>query len=353
MLNLVATQMMTLLAESGGSLFFPEANSTVAGTVDNLFDLIFWISAFFFVLIVAVMAWFVFKYHRRPGHTEQPSASHNNALEITWSIVPGLILLVIFWQGFTGYMNIRQAPDDAYEIQVLGETWNWSFTYPNGHIDNNLHIPVDRPVRLVMQSKDVIHSMFIPAFRTKMDVVPGRYTEMWFQAQRPTGEGIDLTGHQPHDLFCAEYCGDGHSTMNKKVYVHPPGEFEAWLVDAGNLLEKYPPAEAGEKLFASRGCKQCHAVVEADLGRTMNGPPLLSGGLAQPRGGFGTAQQVSSGRGAAPETITIDENYIRESIRAPNAKVRVGFKAVMPVFGSERLSDEEITAIIAYIKSLK
>lgn len=353
MLNLVDAGVMTLLAQSGGSLFYPEANSTVAGTVDNLFDLIFWISAFFFVLIVAVMAWFVLKYHRRPGHTEQPSASHNNVLEITWSVIPGLILLVIFWQGFTGYMNMRVAPDDALEIQVTAETWNWNFTYPNGHSEDMLHIPVDRPIKLVMTSKDVIHSLFIPAFRTKMDVVPGRYTYLWFQAERPTGEGIDLVGHTPHNLFCAEYCGDGHSKMSKLVYVHPPGEFEAWMEKAGNLLENETPERAGEILFARNGCTQCHAVAEEHLDRTMNGPPLLSGGRSEPLGGFGTRQQATAGRGAPPETVTVDENYIRESIRAPNAKVRVGYKAVMPVFGSERLSDEEITAIIAYIKSLK
>ncbi len=314
---------LALPAVSKG-LFFPEPTSTTAETVDNLFYFILGVCVIFFLLIVALMITFVLKYREKPGVGPQPSPSHNNWLEILWSVIPGCIVGAIFVWGFWGYMDMRQAPDDSYEIQVVAKKWSWSFIYPNGHVDNNLHVPLDRPVRLMMSSDDVIHSLYIPAFRIKMDLVPGRYSTTWFQA--------DTVGQ--YTLFCAEYCGTQHSTMLAKVVVHPSGEFESWLEDAANFLERVTPVEAGEILYQRRGCVQCHSVD----GSAKTGPSF--------KDVFGTQQAMTDGT-----TVEVDENYIRESILEPQAKVRAGYKPVMPTYQGQ-LKDEEIAAIIAYIKSL-
>ena len=317
-----------LLGAPGGSLFFPQRASTDAAMVDEIFHFIFLISVIFFILILGLMAVFVFKYRRREGEGPQPSASHSTSLEMVWTIIPTILVAVMFIWGFWGYMGMRQAPDDSYEIQVLAKKWAWSFMYPNGHIEPDLHVPVDRPIRLVMSSDDVIHSLYIPAFRLKMDVVPGRFTKTWFQATQ-TGE---------HQLFCAEYCGTKHSTMLAKVVVHPSGEFEKWLEEAANFLKRMTPVEGGALLVQRRGCAQCHSVD----GSAKVGPSF--------KGSFGTQQPVEPV--ASGETVTVDENYIRESIMEPMAKVRAGYKPVMPTYKGQ-LKDEEIAAIIAYIKSLK
>jgi cytochrome c oxidase subunit 2 len=271
------------------------------------------------------MAYFLIRYRARPGHEAEPSPSHSNALEIVWSVIPAILVAVMFIWGFFGYMEMRSAPDDAYEIQVVGKKWNWSFIYANGHIDSDLHVPLDRPVRLVMTSDDVIHSLYIPDFRIKMDLVPGRYTKTWFRAMEE-GE---------HTLLCAEYCGTQHSSMLAKVVVHPSGEFESWLEDAANFLERVTPVEGGEILYNRRGCVQCHSID----GSAKTGPTF--------KGTYGTVQQMTSG-----EQVEIDENYIRESILDPQAKVRAGYRPVMPTYRG-MLKDEEISAIIEFIKSLK
>ncbi|TWT34819.1 Cytochrome c oxidase subunit 2 precursor [Blastopirellula retiformator] len=333
MMNLLST--LSLLAEAG-SLFFTPSNSVFAPEVDNLFDLIYWISAFFFVLIVAVMVYFVVMYRRRPGHSVQPSPSHNNVLEITWSVLPSFLLVLIFVMGFTGYMNIRTPPDDAYEIHVYAKKWSWLFQYPNGAESSDLHIPVGRPVRFILESEDVIHNMFVPAFRTKMDCVPGRYNEIWVLADHSTGTGIKDEDHEPTWLFCAEYCGRDHSNMKAKVFVHETGDFDAWVAKAANLYEGRTMAEVGELLYKRKGCISCHSID----GTRKSGPSF--------KGGFGTAHKMADG-----SEVVMDENYIRESIRDPRAKVVAGYEPVMPVFPSSRLSDKDITAISEFIKSLK
>jgi len=315
-----------LFAQSdGGTLFFTPPSSTVAPKVDSLFYLIFWISTVFFVLIVGLMVLFVLKYRRRPGVEAQKTAHHNLLLEAAWSIIPALLLVVIFVEGVLGYLDMRNPPDDSYEIRVTARKWSWAFQYPNGYIDNNLHVPHGRPVRLVMTSEDVIHSVFIPAFRVKMDVVPERYTKAWFEATQPG----------TYRLYCAEYCGTEHANMTANVVVHEAGEFEAWLEDASNFLDKLPPAEAGQLLYERRGCIQCHSTD----GTPKAGPSF--------RGIFGSEQGLADGT-----TVTVDENYIRESILEPLAKVRAGFRPVMPTYRGQ-LNDAEISVIIEYIKSLK
>ncbi|MEE4270088.1 MAG: cytochrome c oxidase subunit II [Thermoanaerobaculales bacterium] len=308
----------------GSSFWLPPQVSTVARSVDWLFNFILAVSVFFFVLIVVVMVFFVIRYRRREGRKAETSPTHNLALELTWSGIPLVLVIMIFIFGFKGFLDMSTPPANAYEILVEGQKWNWSFIYPNGYIDSNLHVPVNRPVRLVMGSQDVIHSLYIPAFRVKMDVVPGRYSKAWFEATQP-GE---------YDLFCAEYCGTSHSDMIAHVVVHPVGEFETWLEKASNFLETMAPVDAGRKLFQVRGCQQCHSVD----GSAKTGPSLL--------GVFGRTQNFADG-----SSLTIDENYIRESILEPQARVVNGFDPVMPTYQG-RLSDPEILALIEYFKSL-
>jgi cytochrome c oxidase subunit II len=312
------------LAQEMGSFWMPPQSSTVAPAVDALFYLIFWISAVFFVGIVGAMLVFLLRYRRREGHEAQKTSSHNTALELTWSIIPLILVVVIFYMGFKVYLDMQNPPANAYEVQVNAQKWSWNFTYPNGYVDANLHVPVDRPIKLVMQSEDVIHSFFVPAFRVKMDVVPGRYTRTWFHATE-IGEYV---------IFCTEYCGTGHSDMLASVVVHPPGEFETWLEAASNFLDTLPPDEAGEKLFVVRGCPQCHTVD----GSGSTGPTF--------QGLWGSTHTLADGA-----SVEVEENYVRESILDPQAKVAAGFDPVMPTYQG-RLKDEEITAIIAYMKTL-
>jgi cytochrome c oxidase subunit 2 len=307
-----------------GSFWMPPGVSTVARHVDWLFNFILAISVFFFLLIVVVMTLFVIRYRRRAGADAEASARHNTALELTWTVIPLILVAVIFVFGFKGYLDMSTAPANAYEILVDGQKWSWSFTYPNGYVDSNLHVPVNRPVRLVMTSADVIHSLYVPAFRIKSDVVPGRYSKAWFEATTP-GE---------YELFCAEYCGTSHSGMVATVVVHPPGEFEIWLDKASNFLETMSPVDAGRKLFQVRGCLQCHSID----GSAKVGPSLL--------GVYGHSEAMADG-----STVPADENYLRESILEPMARVVAGYEPLMPTYQG-RLKDAEITAIIEYLKTL-
>jgi len=312
--------------QADGGFWMPPQASTGAAGVDRLFDFILWLSVFFFLLIVGLMVLFVVRYRRRrSGESVQPSPAHNTPLELTWTVIPLILVTVIFGWGFKLFLDLNTAPRNAYEVQVTAQKWKWLFTYPNGHVDEDLHVPGDRATKLVMSSEDVIHSFFVPAFRVKRDVVPGRYSSVWF---RPVGAG-------EHQVFCAEYCGTQHSDMLAKVVVHEPGGFERWLEDASNLLTRMTPAEAGEKLVRVRGCMQCHSVD----GTSKIGPTL--------RGLFGHPVAMRDG-----STLLPDENYVRESILDPQARIVAGFEPVMPTYQG-RIKDQEITAIIAYLKTLE
>ncbi len=310
---------------SDGNVWMPPQSSTAAPAVDRLFYFIFWISAFFFALIVILAIVFVIRYRKRAGRVAPVEVpTHNTPLEIAWTVIPLLIVFVIFYLGFKIFLDVVTPPKNAYEVQVTAQRWKWMFTYPNGHVDENLHVPLDTPVLLVMTSEDVIHSFFVPDFRLKRDIVPGRYNKTWFRA---TQEGA-------HDLMCAEYCGTSHSTMLAQVVVHPPGGFEKWLAEASNFLAKLPPAEAGAQVFRTRGCAQCHSLDgKANVGPTMQAV-------------FGSSVSTRDGK-----RLVADENYIRESIIDPQARIVAGFDPVMPTYKG-RLKDEEITVLIAYIKTL-
>jgi cytochrome c oxidase subunit 2 len=315
------------------SFWFPPGGSTGAQQVDQLFFFILTVAVVFFALVVSVMVAFVIMYRRREGAQPGRAPSHNTALEILWSVIPAILVAIIFIWGFFSYLDMREPPENSYEIQVVARKWSWLFIYPNGYSDSDLHVPLEWPVSLVMSSDDVIHSLFIPAFRLKQDVVPGRYTKTWFKATAPG----------TYRLFCAEYCGEKHSTMLASVIVHESGKFESWLQDAANFLEKMTPVEAGQLLYVRRGCVQCHSVD----GSARQGPSF--------KGVFGTEQLMADG-----ERVAVDENYLRESILEPQSKIRDGYKPVMPLYSRQPKNEaqakeveRELSAIIAYIKSLK
>lgn len=314
-----------LLFAAEKSFWFPEPNSTVAAEIDWVFYFILALCLIFFIPIVGVMTWFVIRYRRRPSHHAEPSPREWLKLEIVWSVVPAILLVFIFFWGFTTFIVATTPPEDPYEIRVVAKQFFWTFIYPGGYTDGDLHIPEDRPIQLVMESDDVIHSLYVPAFRLKNDVIPGRYTKLYFEAPEP--------GTFP--LFCAEYCGLQHANMKANVVVHPSGEFEKWLEDASNFLDRMSPAEAGELLYKKRGCVQCHSID----GSAKVGPTFLNL--------FGSENKMQDG-----SVLVADENYIRESILYPQKQVRQGYKPVMPTYQGQ-LRDEEISAIIEYIKTVK
>jgi cytochrome c oxidase subunit II len=258
------------------------------------------------------------KYRRRPGIKPQKVAT-SMKLELTWTIIPFVLTMVMFAWGAKLYVTIERPPADAMTINVIGKQWMWKLQHPEGVREiNTLHIPVGRPVKLIMTSQDVIHSFFIPAFRTKQDVVPGRYTNEWFQATR--------AGR--YHLFCAEYCGAQHSGMIGEVVAMEPADYQAWL--AGTAPD-VPPAIAGEKLFYQYNCQTCHG---------QRAPTLA--------GLYGRRVQLTDG-----STVLADDNYIRESIVNPPAKIVAGYPStIMPTYQG-LLTEEQILDLISYIKSLK
>jgi len=299
---------------------FPEAASTIARGVDLLYLFLTSVTAFFSVLIFACIFIFAVKYRRNPRN-RGPEAVHGNlGLELLWTAVPFVITLIIFTWGASLYMSDARVPPNASDIYVVGRQWMWKIQHPEGRREiNELHVPIGQPIKLLMASQDVIHSFYIPAFRLKQDVVPGRYATMWFEANK-AGE---------YHLFCAEYCGTQHSGMIGRVVVMEPKEYENWL---GGVTEE-TPVEAGEKLFTQSNCVNCHAT-----GARQRCPQL--GGL------FGKDVQLQGG-----STVKFDESYIRESIINPNAKIVAGYQPVMPTFRGQ-ISEEQILELIAYIKSL-
>lgn len=316
---------LELLGQTGGSFWLPPPDSTTAGSVDGLFYFLLWLSAFFFTLIVGLMVLFVIRYRRRPGEGPKGTASHSTLLEVVWTSIPVVLVVIIFYWGFIGYIDMRLPPRDAYEINVVAQKWQWMFKYSNGHVDTDLHVPVDQPVQLVMRSKDVIHSLSIPDFRVKMDIVPGRYTKTWFNARNP-GQ---------HLLVCTEYCGTGHSDMTASVFVHKSGEFDLWLENAALFAADMSPADRGQLLWRRHGCQGCHS----EDGTAKTGPSF--------KGIWGEEHELVRG-----SPVTVDEDYVRESVLDPSAKVRKGYKDQMNSYKGS-LSDDEIHDLIEFIKSLR
>src|SRR5581483_10999850 len=300
---------------------FPEQASAQAAPIDALYWFLTIISTVMTVLIFAAVILFAWKYRRRANaHATQIEGS--TKLELTWSIVPFLIMLVMFGWGAQLYFAAQQPPKDAMEIFVTGKQWMWKIQYPDGNREiDELHVPVNVPVKLTMASEDVIHSFSIPAFRVRHDVVPGHYDSLWFTATKP--------GH--YHLFCTEYCGNQHAGMIGWVDVLEPREYANW---ASGGASQGSLAEQGEKLFQQNGCSTCHLLDQQ--GRC----PIL-------RGLYNKPVQLADGR-----TVMADDAYIRESILDPNAKIVAGFQPnVMPNFKGQ-ISESDVIQLIAYIKSL-
>jgi cytochrome c oxidase subunit II len=303
-----------------------EQASTLAPNIDNLFMFISAVNTFFFVLICACIVIFVRKYRRKSADDFTPHITHNQTLEIVWSVVPLIILIGIFFWGFHGYVTAQIAPANAIEIQVTGKKWVWQFEYPDGmRTLNSFHVPVNRPVRLVMNSEDVLHSFFIPAFRIKKDVLPVRYTEEWFHATKP---GV-------YQIFCTEYCGKGHSDMLARVFVDDDAQYQKWLKEGDEEIQKLPLKELGAMVHENRGCATCHSLD----GTRGQGPSW--------KGIYGQTHQFADG-----STALVDENYIRQSILEPQAHVVQGYEPIMPTYKG-LLRDREILGAIEFIKTLK
>ena len=300
----------------------PEQAASGAGEVDALFLFILVVTGLFAVGVWVAMLFFAVRYRRR-SQADRPQEIHGSLLlELTWTIVPLLLMTVMFVWGAKVYFQMNRPPDDAMTVSVVGKRWMWKLQHPTGQREiNELHVPLGRAVRLVITSEDAIHSFFVPAFRIKKDAVPGRYNVAWFRA---TKIGV-------YHLFCAEYCGTEHSRMTGRVIVQTPDEYRTWLA-GGPPPES--PAAAGERLFTGLNCITCHRPDSAGRG------PLLFGI-------FGRPVRLASG-----DTVVADESYVRESILTPSAKVVLGFQPLMPTYQGQ-LSEEQLIALIAYIHSLQ
>jgi cytochrome c oxidase subunit 2 len=307
----------------GGSFnLFPAQASTLAGRVDNLYFFMLAVTAFFSVLIAVMIVVLAVKYRRRHADEVGANIHGSTALEVVWTAIPLLIALSMFVWGASVYFAIAKPPADAMEVYVIGKRWMWKAQHLTGQREiNQLHVPVGQPVKVLIASEDVIHSYYIPAFRVKMDAVPGRTTSLWFEATEP-GE---------YQLFCAEYCGTQHSGMIGKIIAMEPQAFQGWLA-AGTTTQASMPA-SGEQLFTQLGCVTCHRDDSGGRGPSLNGL-------------FGKSVQLAGG-----QTVVADEAYLRESILNPTARMVEGFAPLMPTYQGQ-VSEEGLAALIAYIKTL-
>lgn len=307
------------------SLMLPSQGSAFAVEVDQVYMGIFWLSVVLFFGIVGAMSYFAWRYRYVPGRVT-PHQTHNTVLEILWSVPPLILCVGLFFWGLMGYLKYIVAPGEAMEVQVVGSKWQWAFEYPDGTRSlNEIHIPVDKPVRFVMTSTDVLHDFYVPDMRVKHDVVPNRYTQIWFT---PTVVG-------EHVSTCAEYCGKGHSDMKAKVFVDTQAKFDEWMATGGDEWKNHSPEEWGKIQWEQKGCATCHTID----GTRSKGPSW--------KGIFGKMEKLTGGASAL-----VDENYLRESMMQPNAKVVDGYEAIMPTFQG-LLRQNEVNGLVAFIKSLK
>ncbi len=301
---------------------FPEQASTFAWEVDALYLYLIIISAVFTIGIVVAVFFFFVRYREKERFATGAEIHGSIALETIWSIIPFVISMTIFLGGAIVYYNQYRPPVDAMEIYVVGKQWMWKFQHETGQREiNELHVPVGRKVRLTMTTEDVLHDVYIPAFRTKADVIPGRYTYLWFEATKPG----------KYHLFCAEYCGLNHSGMGGWVYVMEQSDYDNWM--SGNVSGQ-TPAQTGQDLFQNKlGCASCH-----EGGASQRGAHL--------EGSYGKDVKLVSG-----QTVKFDDEYIRNSILNPSSQVVEGYQPIMPTFKGQ-VTEEQLVALVAYIKSL-
>jgi cytochrome c oxidase subunit II len=301
---------------------FPEQASTFAWQVDALYFYLILISIFFTVAIVAAIFYFGIRYREKEKYATGAEIHGSIALETLWSIIPFIISMTIFLGGAVIFYNQTRMPEDAMEIFIVGKQWMWKAQHSTGQREiNELHIPVNRNIKLTMTTEDVLHDFYIPAFRTKADVVPGRYSHIWFNATKPG----------KYHIYCAEYCGLNHSGMGGYVYVMEQRDYDNWL--AGNVSGQ-TPVEAGKDLFENKlGCASCHA-----------GGPTQRG--AKLEGIYGKDVKLVGGA-----TVKADDDYIRNSILNPSAQIVEGYQPIMPTFKGQ-VTEEQLVQLVAYIKSL-
>jgi cytochrome c oxidase subunit 2 len=305
----------------GGTLWLPESASTLSPEVDTLFYFVTYASAILFVGVVGAMVYLAVRYRRTSSSEVPEPVQPSKFIEISWIVVPTILVLIVFNWGFKLFITQSIAPPESYEIRVTASMWRWDFEYPDGTISTGeLHVPANRPVRMVMSSTDVLHSFFIPVFRVKQDVLPDRYSSVWFEATRQ-GE---------FDVYCTEYCGTGHSAMLSTVIVESQSDLDAWLETAG-VDEDTPLPEYGAQLYEQQMCIQCHSI---------DGTPQIGPTL---QGLYGSTEELVDG-----SAVEVDENYLRESLLDPAARVVAGYQPVMPTYGS--LNERQVNALIEFIK---
>lgn len=335
-----------------GTFWLPPASSTYAGEVDGLFYFIYWVSVVSFFLLVGATFWFAWNYRKREGGPKVEQFIHGPLLELAWSGIPALILLLIFVWGLKGFMTMQVAPRGAMEVHVTAKKWSWTFDYPNGKSSTGeLHVPYGQPVKLIMRSEDVLHSFYVPEFRMKGDVLPGRYNAVWFESTNMSDDRVEKMGvwgrataekraeleDTTVQIFCTEYCGKDHSYMLAKLVVHNPDSWKEWYAaDPDKAVEGLPLAQVGEITFKEQGCTACHSVD----GSKLVGPSF--------KGIWGRQEQLTDG-----STVTVDENYVRRSIREPAAQVVATYAPVMPPYLEKNVSDKRIDGLIEYFKTLQ
>ena len=302
--------------------FFPPAASTVASQEDLLFFFLCGVTFLFTTGIALAVIYFAVKYRRNRRPNAPARTKSYMWMEITWSVIPLIISLAFFvWGAILFLHEYKDPPPNSYNVYVMGKQWMWKFEHPDGRREiNELHVPLNQPVRLIMISQDVLHSFYVPAFRLKHDVIPGHYTMMWFTANR-AGE---------YHIFCAQYCGAQHTDMVGHVFALDPADFQKWL---SGTPSQSTPGSRGNALVQQLGCRNCHRSDSSSIAPRLEGL-------------FGAPVRLQSGR-----MVTADEDYIRESILSPGAKTVANFQNVMPSYEG-RVSEEELMDVIAYLKSI-
>jgi cytochrome c oxidase subunit 2 len=304
-----------------GIPIFPEQASTFAKDVDALYFFILATCAFFAIGVSVAVVWLGIKYHKTHDGQIGARIEGNLPLELLWSVIPTIIAMFMFGWGASVFYHLRRPPDEALHLYAVGKQWMWKFQHLEGQREiNELHVPAGRPVKITISSEDVLHSLYFPAFRTKMDAIPGRYTELWFEAQKP---GV-------YHIFCTEYCGTNHAGMIGNVTVLEPAAYQAWLQGGGM---EGTLAQRGAKLYSDLACSTCH--LDTGTGR---GPSL--------KDILGKTETMADGT-----TVVVDEAYLRESILNSQAKIVKGFQPLMPTFQG-LISEENLVALIEHVKSM-
>ena len=315
---------------------FPEQVSTFAQDIDNLFYFIFYASIVLLAIVTFGMIYLAIKYRFKKNDEVRLTSSidHNSILESSFVIIPLILVSITFVWGIKSYLNMVTVPNDAIEMKITGQSWYWTWDYPDGGPSNvfstaePLVLPVNTPIKIVLSSTDVLHSFYIPVMRAKMDVLPNRYNVMWFDAKK-VGE---------YSIFCTEYCGTQHSQMSGTVKIVPIKVYEKWLTEAGSEDDDLPLDELGAKLYTKKACITCH---------TLDGSALVGPSYLQTSQMWGQERVFDDGSSA-----TIDDNYIRNSILEPQSQIVAGYQGVMPTYQGV-LNDRELDALIAFLKTLK